>query len=158
MEKKERYMVSFLLGMGITVAFLLIIQQKCINRWKGLAEKNKGLFLLVNAWVKLKQDGKKLESYFIKNDLKRIAIYGMSNVGMCLLKELKDSEIEVLYGIDRNAADIYSEIKVVTLDNTLQEVDAVVVTLLDGFEEVYEVLSGKLSCPIIAIEDIINEI
>lgn len=77
---------------------------------------------------------------------------------MCLLKELKDSEIEVLYGIDRNAADIYSEIKVVTLDNTLQEVDAVVVTLLDGFEEVYEVLSGKLSCPIIAIEDIINEI
>lgn len=158
MKKREGYVLIFLLGIGIASTFLLELQQKCINRWKEIAEKNRGLFLLMSEWVKVKQEGKKLEEYFEKNNLKRIAIYGMSNVGIRLAKELKDSEIEVVYGIDRNAANIYSEIKVVATEDVLPEVDAVVVTLVDGFEEVCESLSEKLVCQIIAIEDIINEI
>ena len=79
-------------------------------------------------------------------------------MGLRLVKELKNSEIEIAYGIDRNAANIYSEIKLVTIEENLPDVDAVVVTLVDGFDKVRDMLSKRLSCPVIAIEDIINEI
>lgn len=158
MKKQKRYMLSFLLGTGIAAVFLFKLQQNCIDRWKRLEKKNRALFLLMDEWVKIKQDGKKLESYFKKNNLKRIAVYGMSNVGKCLVRELNASEIEIVYGIDKNSANIYSKIKLVTADSVLQEVDAVVVALVDGYEEVCDSLSESLDCPIIAIEDIINAI
>lgn len=150
--------MAFLLGTGMTSAFMLQLQQNCINKWKSSARKNRGLFLLMDQWVSIKQDGKRLENYFIKNNFRKIAIYGMGNVGKRIVKELKDSEIEILYGIDRSAESIYSEIKLVTINQTLEKVDAVVITLVDDFEDVYDKLSEKLKCSIIAIEDIINEI
>lgn len=138
--------------------FLIRLQQNCINNWKTQANKNRGLFLLMNQWINLKQDEKKVEEYFIQKNLKRIAIYGMGYVGKRLVKELKRTEIEVVYGIDRNAADIFSEIELVTMDDDLEDVDAVVVTLVDEYDTVCDILSQKVKCPVIAIEDIINEV
>lgn len=112
----------------------------------------------MNQWINLKQDEKKVEEYFIQKNLKRIAIYGMGYVGKRLVKELKRTEIEVVYGIDRNAADIFSEIELVTMDDDLEDVDAVVVTLVDEYDTVCDILSQKVKCPVIAIEDIINEV
>ena len=79
-------------------------------------------------------------------------------MGKRLVKELKRTEIEVVYGIDRNAADIFSEIELVTMDDDLEDVDAVVVTLVDEYDTVCDILSQKVKCPVIAIEDIINEV
>lgn len=153
---RKGYILSFLFGIGIAGIFLLKLQQNCINKWKGLAEKNRGMFLLVDQWVHIKQEGGNLGGFFIKNNYKRIAIYGMGYVGMRLAKELEGTGIEVAYGIDRNAANIYSEIKLATPDGVLPEVDAVVVTTVGGFDEICGVLSRKVDCPVIAIEDIVN--
>lgn len=153
------YLVKgFLLGMFLTGFFLLRIQQDCINKWKRLAQKNIGLFLLMDQWVKVKQEGKKIEAYFIKNNYKRIAIYGMGSVGLRLVKELKDTEIEIAYGIDQNSANIYSDIKLVTMGEELSDVDAVIVTVAGGFDAISDKLSERMKCPIVAIEDIINEV
>ena len=38
------------------------------------------------------------------------------------------------YEIDGNAADIYSEIGLVTMDDNLKDVDAVAVTLVDEYD------------------------
>lgn len=157
-EKKYQFVVGALFGMSMVSVFLIYFQQNCINKWKSLSEKHLGLFLLMNQWTSVKQDNKKLEEYFIKNNYKRIAIYGMSYVGLSLIKELQDSQIEIVYGIDKNAASIYSKIKLLTIDDCLPEVDAVVITLINGFDKICEVLSEKIGCSIIAIEDIINEI
>lgn len=140
------------------VIFLLKFQQDCINKWKYQAIKNRGLFLLMNQWTSVKQNGKEVKKYFIQNNINKIAIYGMGYVGIRLVKELRNSEIEVVYGIDKNAANIYSEIELRTVEDELSDVDAVIVTLIDGFDEVYSVLSKKMDCRIIAIEDVINEI
>ena len=45
-----------------------------------------------------------------------------------------------------------------TIEENLPDVDAVVITLVDVFDKVRDMLSKRLSCPVIAIEDIINEI
>ena len=158
MKNRNPLALGFLLGAVTAGICLLRLQQRCINNWREQADKNRGLFRLMDQWVSIKQEKKNIEAYFIKNHYKKIAVYGMSYVGLRLVKELKNSEIEIAYGIDRNAANIYSEIKLVTIEENLPDVDAVVVTLVDGFDKVRDMLSKRLSCPVIAIEDIINEI
>lgn len=128
------------------------------DRNKELADKHLALFLLMNQWVKVKQEGKNLASYFEKKGYKRIAIYGMSYAGETLISELKDTDIEVVYGIDKNADSIYTDIEVVSVDDTLEEVDAIVVTAITFFDEIEEMLNERIGCPIISLDDLVYDI
>lgn len=125
---------------------------------KQLSDKHLALFLMMNQWVKVKLEGKSLSSYFEKNGYKKIAIYGMSYVGETLLSELKGTDIYVAYGIDKNSDGIYADVDVVSVDDALEDVDAVVVTAITFFDEIEEKLSKKLNCPIISLEDILYEV
>lgn len=157
--KKGQQITFLVLSIGVISSLLIMrLQQSCINHWKTLAAKNRALFILMNQWVNIKQEGKSLRSYFIKNNYRRIAIYGMGEIGAHLVKELKNSDIEVLYAIDRNARNIHSDVKVVTIDDDLLTADAIVVTLTGCFDEIFDALSKRVSCPIISIEDMLNEI
>ena len=93
-----------------------------------------------------------------KHGYKKIAIYGMSYAGETLLQELKGTEIEVSYGIDKNEKGIYSDINVVSIDKIEEDVDAIVVTAITYFNEIENTLSEKVSCPILSLEDILYEI
>lgn len=128
------------------------------KRAKFMSDKHLSLFLMMNQWVKVKQEGKNLASYFEQNDYKKIAIYGMSYAGETLVEELKNSNIEVEYGIDKNADSIYADIDVLTVEDDLESVDVVVVTAITFFDEIEEKLSEKMDCPIISLEDILYEI
>lgn len=159
MKDRYRSKIFFIfgvLGAIIPSLWLINLQQDCIDRWKEREKKDRGLFLLMNQWTRLKQDGKNLENFFKKNGYKRIAIYGMSYVGLSLVKELSHSEIEIVYGIDRNADNIYSNVKLITMEDKLLCVDAIVVTAISGYDEIRDALSEKVECPIISIEDILN--
>ena len=123
-----------------------------------MSDKHLALFLMMNQWVAVKQEGKNLADYFEKNNFYSIAIYGMSYAGERLLEELRNSNIVVKYGIDKNASGIYSDIELITMDDNLEDVDAVVVTPIFFFDQIEEELSKKLSCPIISLEDILYEV
>ena len=123
-----------------------------------LADKHKDLFLMMNQWVRVKQEGKSVASYFEKNKYKNIAIYGMSFAGETLLKELKRSEVQVKYGIDKNAKGIYADVDLVTLEDPFDEVDVIVVTAITFFDDIKRELSKKLECPIISLEEILYEL
>lgn len=129
-----------------------------LDQKQQLSDKHLALFLMMNQWVKVKQEGKNLSSYFVKNGYKRIAIYGMSYAGETLLDELKNSEIQVAYGIDRNADTMYADIDIVSMDDIVDEVDAVVVTAITYFDEIESGLSEKVSCPILSLEDILYDV
>lgn len=133
-------------------------QQRSIISWKKQAKKKNGQYMVMNQWLKVKQESKNLALYFAKNQYKRIAICGMNHIGKRLLNELRGSDIEVIYGIDRNAENISADIRIVTLEADIPNVDAVVVTLAEGFYDVYDALVRKVQCPILSIEDILNEI
>lgn len=113
---------------------------------------------MMSQWVKVKQEGKNLSSYLEKNGYKKIAVYGMSYAGEALINELENSDIAVAYGIDRNAGSLYADVDIVSIDDDLEEVDAVVVTAITFFDEIEEKLSQKIDCPIISLEDILYEI
>lgn len=132
--------------------------KKGIKNWETMSKKHFSLFLLMNEWMKTKQQGKSIVDYFKKEKISTIAIYGMSYVGERIYDELKNSEIEVKYAIDKNAESIYSDITVCSPEDVLQEVDAVVVTAISFYDEIRDMLSEKMSCPIISFEDILYEI
>lgn len=112
----------------------------------------------MNQWVKVKQEGKNLADYFVSNGYHRIAVYGMSYAGETLLDELKDTSITVEYGIDKNADSIYADVDIFSMDDDLDEVDAIVVTAITFFDEIKEKLSDKVECPIISLEDVLYEV
>lgn len=146
------------IGNMVLIYYITKWQQNCIDVWKKQAEKNRGMFVLMNQWTNIKQEKRNLEEYFVNNKYFRIAVYGMGDIGKRLIKELRDSEIKVAYGIDRNCNNICTNIKVMTMDDNLEEVDAVVVTVIKEFDAIREDLLKRLNCPVIAIEDILNEV
>lgn len=156
--KKSIGMISAFLGAFVPACFAVKMQQNCINSWKEQADKNNALFLLMNQWVNIKLEGKNLADYFIKKGFFRIAIYGTESVGKCLFKELKDSEIEIAYAIGSNVDIVSLDIKIVSVEEHLPDADAIVNTFPGEFNKVSNILLGKLNCPIIAIEDVLNEI
>lgn len=129
-----------------------------VNDWKNMSDKHFALFLLMNQWVKVKQEGKNLADYFKREGYKEIAIYGMSYAGETLVNELQGSDVKIKYGIDRKANAIYADFDVVSPDNELDNVDAIVVTSITFFDEIEEMLSGKVDCAILSLEDILYDI
>lgn len=147
-----------IVGAAAGVGAIAKVTGESESKARQLADKHLALFLMMNQWVKVKQEGKNLSDYFVKNGYKKIAIYGMSYVGETLLEELKDSEINVVYGIDKNADGICADLDVVSIDDKLGDVDAIVVTAVTYFDEIVENLEEKISCPIVSLEDILYEV
>ena len=158
MKKGIISILSALTGATIGAGAMGTIKRKEIKKTKSMSDKHFALFLMMNQWVKVKQEGKNLSSYFEKNGYKKIAIYGMSYVGETLVDELKGTEVQVVYGIDKNADSLYAVVDVITIEDTLEEVDAIVVTAITYFGEIKEQLRAKVDCPIISLEDILCEV
>ena len=124
------------------------------GRLQGL-NRTKTNYDILKQWFVLRQQGKMTEQYFKENEYKKIAIYGMSDLGQFLSDELQNSEIEVAYGIDRRADKLSARVPILTMEDELPTVDVCVVTAAYFFNQIAEELQKKLECPIISIEDIL---
>lgn len=158
MKKTVISVLSAIAGAAAGAGAVGVKEKKRTEVAKGYADKHLALFLMMNQWVKVKQEGKNLGSYFEKNGYKKIAVYGMSYAGETLIDELKDSDVTIAYGIDKNAEVIYADVDIVSMDDVMEPVDAVVVTAITFFDEIEEKLSNKVDCPIISLEDILYEV
>lgn len=143
--------IGLILGIGLTAR---LINKAFLNKNREI-NKLMGIVQLFNVWLKNKQEGGKIEKYFLENQYRTIAIYGMGYVGECLLNEFLDSEVSIQYIIDRQAPAINLGVRAVTPEQVLEPVDAIIVTTIMDFEIVRDLLGKKLDCPIISIEDII---
>lgn len=158
MKKAIISVLSALTGAAIGAGTIGKITGETLNKTKNMSNKHLSLFLMMNQWVKVKQEGKNLASYFEKNGYQKIAIYGMSYAGETLINELKGSDVIIAYGIDKNADSIYADVDLVSMNDDLETVDAVVVTAITFFDEIEEQLSEKMDCPILSLEDILYEV
>lgn len=133
------------------------VMEKEINKKQQLSNKYLALFKMMNEWVRVKQKGNQLSASIEKRGMRKIAIYGMNYAGETLVEELKGSNIEVVYGIDRRAKDLFAEFPIVPIEEELKEVDGIIVTAITYYDEIEEQLKTKVKCPIISLEDIIYE-
>lgn len=158
MKKGIISVFSAITGAVVGVGAMGKILGKATNSAQKMSDKHLALFLMMNQWVQVKQEGKNIADYLKEKGYNTIAIYGMSYAGERLLDELKGSEVVVKYAIDKESDGIYSEIDVISPDDIVDEVDAVIVTPIYFMDEIEEMLSTKMSCPIISLEDILYDV
>lgn len=158
MKKGVLSVLSALTGAAVGAGTLGYQKVKQHEQDFKVIKKNEAILKMFNQWLMIKQEGKSIASYFEANNFKRVAIYGMSYAGERLLDDLKGTGIEVAYAIDQNAERMFADVEVVTVDDVLEPVDAVIVTAIYFFDEIEEKLSDLIDCPIISLEDIIYEI
>lgn len=106
-------------------------------------------------WLAMKQEGKSIASYFMNHNYQRIAIYGMGELGIRLLKELEPSGIEVVCGIDKGIPCEEVNIEVKKPGEPVEDIDAVVVTATFAFWEIQKSVQEYMDCPVISLEDVI---
>ena len=158
MKKPVLSILSALTGAAIGAGAMGKASKDRLNIVRSYRDKHLALFLMMNEWVKVKQQGKNLADFFVKNGYKKIAIYGMSYAGETLVDELKGSEVTVAYGIDKNADSLYADVEIVSMEDDLEEVDAIIVTTVMHFDEITELLQKKVKCPVLSLENIIDEL
>ncbi len=152
----RRYMFGFLGAItGVVVSGWWT--SKLVEKNKQLSHKHFALFLLMDKWMELKRQNKNLLSFLNDNNYNSIAIYGMGKVGERLIKELEASDIQIQYAIDKNIKSSDFNITIITPEEQLPQVDAIIVTAITFFDEIKETLMTKIDCPIISLEDIFDE-
>lgn len=111
---------------------------------------------VMTKWIALKQDGINLATYLEKQGNKKVAIYGFSNLGRCLLNELENSKIEVIYIIDKKGKNIFAECPVFTPNDELPNVDIVIITTADHFvDEIERIIDQRIGCECVTIKELI---
>lgn len=147
---------------GLVIGCVVMI---CVQKYRSLISEDKQrdlerklyeFYFLLTKWMMAREKDKTIGDYLENNSIKTIAIYGMKELGEILLEELKRSNVKVLYIIDKSADSIFADIKIVTPENELEAVDAVIVTAVHYYDEIKNDLSTKLSCPIISLRDLVN--
>ena len=122
---------------------------------KDLANKHLELFKLSIRWIK---NPRKIVQYIDECGFKKIGIYGMSYFGDCLQEILRESNFEVVYGVDRNARQLYNPyIPIYSMNDDLPIVDMIIVTTIVSFPEIKQGLEEKVgrNVPIVSLENIL---
>lgn len=160
MKKGTIGVLSALAGVAAGIIGGTVAAEKVLGKtdYQQLANKHLAIMKLYDQWIQTKQEGKTIIDYFHDNDIKSLAIYGMSFVGQRLYEELKESDIEVSYAIDKNAASIYADIDILDPNDVLPQTDAIVVTAVYFYNEIEEMLEGKTDARILSFEDILYEL
>ena len=125
--------------------------------WKDNVEKNRKTARCFDRWMTLREEGKKVYDYLLKYGIKTVAIYGMGRLGKHLLYELKNSDIEIKYIIDRRSKMHHPEYQIRNLNEELEKVDAVIITPTWDFDLIYKELSTKIESSFFSLEELIME-
>ena len=85
MKKTIISLVSAMAGAAVGAGVMGKTKGKVLTETAKMSDKHLALFLMMNQWVKVKQEGKQLSHFFKNNGYKKIAIYGISYVGETLI-------------------------------------------------------------------------
>ena len=113
---------------------------------------------VLDAWMKFREQGKNIEKYLLKKQIKKIGIYGVGMMGRHLISELSDSKIKIAYAVDQKVKFVDSVDCIYKPDDIFPKVDAVVITVLSDVEEIIEKIDERIDGEIILLEKMIMDI
>ena len=108
-----------------------------------LLDKFRRMFFVYDDWMRLNSEGKNITSYLQKTEVKKIGIYGLGYIGKQLAAEIANSNIELVYCVDKNASFISSQYEILPDIDTTKEVELYVVTVLDGAEDICDLIRSN---------------
>ena len=113
-------------------------------------------YLTVQQYLSIKCQKKSIETFFVERGYRNIAIYGMGELGKCVLNDLKDTSVHISYVIDqayKNYPGGVDGVPVIGKKMVCQqeEIDIVVVTVLYEFNKIVDDLLDEIE-----LEKIVN--
>ena len=135
------------IGAGAGIFAGKVFNKKQNNDEKIKTDKFRGYYNLLNEWLELKNKGKTLDMYFKNEGINNIAVYGMGELGYRLAEELKNSNINIKYGIDKSAVFGYGDLTIQSLNDDIKNVDAVIVTPIFEFDKIEKELCLLYTSP-----------
>lgn len=154
---KKLKVFTILAGIAITggMAAMIASLKNQITDLDRKQQKFRKYYAVLNSWMSLKLNKTETDviNCFLERGYRKIAIYGMGGIGQNLLKQLKNSEVEVLYGIDDCGGDS-DEIDIYLSDDELEPVDAIIVTAMYDFEDIKNKLENNTTSEIVSLEEI----
>lgn len=111
-----------------------------------------------NYWMTLRENDKHLADYLMQNEMKHVAIYGYGALGKHLVAELDDSEVFIEYIIDRDVRLNHLKYDIKQPGDILPEVDAIIVTPVDEFEQIYFELKKYVKSKIVSLLELTSEL
>lgn len=158
MKKNGIAIISGLVGGAIGATSMGKLSRSIIEDRDKKIDKFKSYYNMLNQWLCIKQENRNLTEYFKENNYRRIAVYGLGEMGSRFIDELKDTEIEVVYGIDKNIDNVFCDITAYSVDelkDISDKVDAVIVTAIFAYDEIEEQLKDIVDCDIVSLEDVV---
>jgi len=80
MKKGVVSILSAIIGAAAGASAVRQVKIRDMEEVRMQSDKYLALFLMMNQWVKVKQEGKSLAGFFKENNYNKIAIYGMGYV------------------------------------------------------------------------------
>lgn len=105
--------------------------------------------------LSLSESGRSIEELLRKNGYKKIAVYGLGRIGKHIVEALKDSDIQIIYGIDQNAQGLKFDFPVYTINEILPEAELILVTIDD--DAICRKLHEKCEYPVVMIENFLRQ-
>ena len=118
--------------------------------------KSSAAFSLAVKWLEIKQKGYSLTDYFIKNNYRSVAIYGMAALGRRLYDELENTDVEIRYLLDRNPNGLEKVLEFVSLQENLI-VDIIVVTVAAAEKQLVKEIKAIGYDNVIGLSDILDD-
>lgn len=141
---------------GFISAKKLLSNDKKIKEVQSQLEKITFYYQILNMWMEMKQKSISTVSYLQKKGIEKVAIYGMKELGERLYEELKSTDIEVACIIDKNPEQVLGDFIVISPDDRIPKVDAIIVTANYYYLEIAEELKEKVDCPIYSLNGILG--
>lgn len=121
-------------------------------------QKYNYLFKTACQWVRLNNENHDVSDWINKRDWKKVAIYGMGELGTVLLEDLRKKGILVEYGIDREKGKVCGDIPIYTVDEMPETVDGIIVTAITYYDEISRRINSKCKIPVVSLKDVLDEV
>lgn len=143
--------IGFLTGIllsGKVIAMAVKEHNQCVK-------KVVKYYFILNDWLALRQKGETIAKFFEKNKYKRVAVYGMKELGERLIDELEKNGIEVTCIIDQNPTQKTGKIPVISPTDEIPKSDVMVVTASFYFNEIRNRMKDRVDCDIVSMDDVV---
>lgn len=127
------------------------------DRLKKKSMKNCQMWRCMDKWMYLLEENVSLSEYLLGEQIETVAVYGMGFLGRHLLRDLNKSQIKVRYVIDKYKKNVLGY-EWVNPDDELPSVDAIIITIVNEYDEICARLKDKTDAKLINLEELVYEL
>ena len=157
-QARYRALQNKLPGQYIEVYTKVDFTDNCVENVINIQLQKQIMFYqFLTEWVSQKIEGRCLGKFLKEKGYKKIAIYGYAELGKLFYKEVsQEGELEVVCIFDKKVNGIVDGIEIVNPEYRFMKVDAIVVTAIYYYQEIFDDLVMRGYKNIYSLQDLVE--